>query len=178
MHVDESAIIRQTLDGNTNAFRQLVELHQHRLYRFVCNIVADRHTAEEIAQDSFLKAYEKLSTFDSTRASFQTWLFRIARNRSLNALCKRKPVTTEENDIPFESAPDERLERAEWKRQFDVALDQLKPEQKTVFVLAEIEEMPLREIAIIEDVPLGTVKSRLSRAKNSLRQSLTFNPID
>jgi RNA polymerase sigma-70 factor (ECF subfamily) len=114
-----------------------------------------------------------LARFDSRRASFATWLFTIARNKCFNAMKRRRPqlvqLLPERADC---RTPDFCLSEKEWFEQLDAALDALPFEQEAVFVLAEIHELPLEEIGQIEGVPLGTVKSRLSRAKEKLREFL------
>jgi RNA polymerase sigma-70 factor (ECF subfamily) len=102
-----------------------------------------------------------------------TWLLAIARNKCLNALQKRRPVVLDRlPEAPVRRTPDAELAEAEWFRRLDEVLDALPLAQKTVFVLAEIHGLSLEEIARIERVPVGTVKSRLWRAKEKLRSLL------
>ena len=167
---DDLAVIRRILDGDMDAFRVLVERYQGPLRCFIGNLVADTHEGEDLAQDVFLAAYRNLASYDPGRAAFATWLLTIARNRCLNALAKRRPILLDELPDRVEvRPPDAELSAAEWFGLLDRALDALPFEQKTVFVLAEIQGLSLAEIAAIEGVKPGTIKSRLSRARDKLR---------
>jgi RNA polymerase sigma-70 factor (ECF subfamily) len=170
---DDLATIRSVLDGDLDAFRVLVLKYERPLYRFVLGLVADSHEAEDVAQDVFLAAYRGLSSYDPARSGFTAWLFGIARNKCLRAQKRRRPAPLDK--LPESTggrSPEAVLAEAEWFRLLDFALNTLPFEQKSVFVLAEIEGMSLAEIASVEGVPIGTVKSRLSRAKEKLRGEL------
>ncbi len=170
---EDQDLIRRVLDGDAESFRPLVLRYERPLYRLICNLVPDAHDGEDIAQDVFLTAFRRLASYDPVQGAFSTWLLTIARNKCLNALKKRRPVLLQQlPETPAPSCPDTELSEAEWFNRLDKALDALPFAQKTVFVLAEIEELSLDEIARTEDVPVGTVKSRLSRAKEKLRSSL------
>jgi RNA polymerase sigma-70 factor (ECF subfamily) len=172
MHDDQDAIGR-VLNGDIDSFRLLVQRYQRPLYCFIHNLVSNTHDAEDLAQEVFLTAFRHLAFYDSTQGAFSTWLFTIARNKCLNALRKRRPINLPFlPDTPVPRAPDLELFEAEWFLRLDKALDTLPFAQKTVFVLAEIQELPLEEISQIEGVPVGTIKSRLSRAKEKLRSLL------
>jgi RNA polymerase sigma-70 factor (ECF subfamily) len=170
---DDLAVIRRVLGGDLKAFRILVRNYEGPLHGFIGNLVPDAHEAEDVAQESFLAAYRSLGSYDPARAAFSTWLLTIARNKCLNARQRRRPVPLD--GLPESAAehpPDRELAEAEWFRLLDRALESLPFEQKTVFVLAEIQGLSLEEVAGVEEVPLGTVKSRLSRAKEKLRSLL------
>jgi RNA polymerase sigma-70 factor (ECF subfamily) len=170
---EDRDVIGRVLDGDVESFRLLVEHHEGQLYRLIRNLVPDAHDGEDIAQEVFLTAYRRLATYDSAQGAFSTWLLTIARNKCLSALKKRRPVLLHPlPETPMVRTPDAELTEAEWFRSLDKALDVLPFAQKTVFVLAEIQELSLEEIAQIEGVPLGTVKSRLGRAKEKLRSLL------
>ena len=168
--IDDTALIRRVLDGETDAFRVLVSRHQDALFGLVGNLLPDRHGCEDVAQEALLAAYAKLDRFDNSRASFRTWLLTIARNKCFHWLEKRKPITLAE--LPERSSPAKSgdNEREDFFRQLDAALERLPFEQKTAFVLAELQGLPYEEIAAIEQVKLGTVKSRIARAKAKLRE--------
>jgi RNA polymerase sigma-70 factor (ECF subfamily) len=172
---DDAEVIQSILAGDPESFRILVQRYEAALCRLVRNLTHDLTDWEDVAQDVFVSAYQHLARFDSRRASFATWLFTIARNKCFNAMKRRRPQLV--RDLPERAdcrTPDLCLSEKEWFDQLDAALDALPFEQQTVFVLAEIHELPLEEIGQIEGVPLGTVKSRLSRAKEKLRAS--FRP--
>jgi RNA polymerase sigma-70 factor, ECF subfamily len=171
--IDDEQAIAQVLGGNREAYRVLVERHAPALFRTVRNLIRDAAECEDLVQDVFLAAYTHLRHYDRGRSSFPTWLQTIARNKCLNALKKKRPVlvttlpeTADRRTPGLESVEEETL------RLFDQALANLPFEQRTVFVLAEIQDLPLEEIGKIEGVKLGTVKSRLSRAREKLRAAL------
>lgn len=171
MKNSDANVVQRVVAGQVHEFRVLVERYQDAVYRFVYGLVSHRHAAEDITQDVFFAAYMHLASFDSRRAMFSTWLFTIARNRAINHLkhsehlsrlaCLPEPVDME--------PPRESLGGGDLMEQLDQALSALPAHQKTVFVLAEIEGVPHAEIAEIEQISMGTVKSRLHRAKQRLR---------
>jgi RNA polymerase sigma-70 factor, ECF subfamily len=170
---DDLDVIRRVLGGDVESFRLLVTKYQDRLFCLIRNLVSDAHDAEDVAQEAFLAAYGSLASYDPARAAFSTWLFTIARNKCRNARKRRRPAVLDELPEPTGApAPDAALAEAEWFRQLDEALAALPFEQRTAFVLSEIQGLPLGEVGRIEGVPLGTVKSRVSRAKARLRSLL------
>ena len=182
----DRTLIERVLAGDVEAFRELVERYQRRVFVFVRNLVRHAPDAEDLLQDIFVAAFRKLDSFDAERSQFSTWLLTIARNRCLNHL-KRSAITTISSadfDSPnFEvesrvTQPMDVVLGHEMSARLDAALDLLPLEQRTAFVLAEIQELPYAEIASIEEVELGTIKSRVSRAKQRLRELLSdLNPI-
>jgi RNA polymerase sigma-70 factor, ECF subfamily len=170
----EDQIVAQVLAGKTSEFRKLVERYQRPVFRFASNLIGDEHDAEDITQEVFLAAFNHLASYNAKRALLLTWLFTIARNRCVNYLKRTRPVIDGEaiaNTQPAASS-DESARNEFWSR-LDEALDALPIEQKTAFVLAEIEGLPYADIALIERTTLGTVKSRIHRAKQSLRAPMT-----
>ncbi len=171
--MDDASIIRRVMAGEVDAFRALVERYQGPLFSLVRNLVGDRQECEDIVQEVFMAAYAHLRGYDPGRSRFSTWLHALAHYRCINAWKKQRPRPTaqlpEEMDL---RGPETALCEEEWYRQLDEGLAALPPEQKTVFVLAEIQELSHEEIAHLEGVAVGTVKSRLSRAKDKLRSFL------
>ena len=151
----------------------VVARYQASLFRFAYNLIGNRQDAEDIVQEVFVAAYRHRAKFDARRGQLSTWLFTIARNRCINFL-KRSRLPTVPVDARTLAQP--QASQTDARRDFWEALDQalaaLPLEQKTVFVLAEIEQLAYREIAEIEATSLGTVKSRLHRAKRALRACL------
>ncbi len=163
-------IVVQVLAGKTSEFRKLVEQYHQPVFRFARNLIGDEHDAEDITQEVFLAAFDHLASYNAKRASLLTWLFTLARNRCVNYLKRTRPVIDGEaiaNTQPATSSDDSA--RNEFWSRLDEALDALPIEQKTAFVLAEIEGLPYADIAHIEQTTLGTVKSRIHRAKQRLR---------
>jgi RNA polymerase sigma-70 factor (ECF subfamily) len=162
--------VRRVIAGDREEFRSLVERHQRALFGFVRALLPGLQDREDVVQDAFVAAFQKLDTFDPARGSFAAWLFRIARNRALNEVGRRRPV-------PMERVP-EREERRSTAPEplafglLDRALAALPIPQRSAFLLAEIHELPYDEIARIEGVRPGTVKSRVARARARLRGAL------
>jgi RNA polymerase sigma-70 factor (ECF subfamily) len=169
---EDLEVIRRILAGDTDAFRLLVVRYQRPLFCLIRNLVPGPD-AEDIAQDVFLAAFANLAGFDQARAGFSTWLFTIARNRCLAALKKRRPVLCARLPERADSrTPEAEASEEEWFRRLDAALEQLPFGQRTAFVLAQMQGLALDEIARIEGVSVGTVKSRLGRARDKLRALL------
>ena len=169
----ETEIIRQILDGDTESFRLLLARYEKPVVRMIRNITYDKESCEDIAQEVFLTAYKKLASFDPDRSNFSTWLFTIARNKSLNELKKKKPLSM--SNLPEMSNPhnpsDEMAEREFFDR-LDKILQTMPSRQRRAFILAEFENLSYEEIAQIEGARLGTIKSRINRAKKKLRKAL------
>lgn len=167
---EDAQIVLQILSGKTGEYRRLVERYQQPVFRFVQNVIGDRHDAEDITQEVFVAAFDNLRSFDARRASLLTWLFTIARNRAVNYLKRRRLPRAGVDVRSIESqTPTDDVARHEFWRLLDEALDSLPIEQKTAFVLAEIEQLSYADIASVERTTLGTVKSRIHRAKQALR---------
>jgi RNA polymerase sigma-70 factor (ECF subfamily) len=174
--IDEQAIIKNIINGDVESFRLLVERYQKSVMRMAGNIIRDRHICEDIAQDVFFTAYKKLKTFNNEQGSFSTWLFTIARNKSLNAIKKKKiPLAGELSEIVAERNSPDILQQQEFLNELDRQLHSLPRNQNTVFVLAEFEKLPYEQIAQIEGVRIGTVRTRLHRAKRKLAKALRLD---
>lgn len=168
----ENEIIARVKAGCTSDFEHLVRWYQGLLFRIVGNLV-DGSMVEDLVQDVFLAAFSQIQGFDPRRGSFRTWIYRIARNRALNAAKKkREQLSTEEPVIVDKRTPSHDLLAKEAYRRLDQALNELKFQDRVIFVLAELEGLSYAEIARIEELALGTVKSRLARIKIKLRNAL------
>jgi RNA polymerase sigma-70 factor (ECF subfamily) len=172
VEIDDRELVTRVLVGHTDEFRVLVDRHQPSIFRFASGLIGNREEAEDVTQDAFLAAFANLSGFDSSRAAFSTWLFTIARNRCLNLLKQRRPIALTEPDSIGDVASADPIVSQELSLQLDRALVALPVEQRSAFVLAEIEELPYTEIARIERTSVGTVKSRIHRAKQRLQSLL------
>jgi RNA polymerase sigma-70 factor (ECF subfamily) len=171
--IDEQTIIKNVVNGDIESFRLLVEKHQKPVIRMIGNIVSDKHICEDIAQEVFFAAYKKLRTFNNEQSSFSTWLFTIARNKSLNAIKKKKiPLAGELTEIADSKNSPDILEQQEFLNELDRHLHSLPHNQKTIFVLAEFEKLPYEQIAQIEGIRIGAVRTRLHRAKKKLAKAL------
>ncbi len=170
---EEIGIIRQVLNGHTDSFELLVQRYQQPLVRMIRNIIGNSQASEDIGQDVFFTAYRKLSSFDPASSKFSTWLFTIARNKSFNWLKKKKPLSL--SNLPEntdERSPCDDLLQKEFFANLDAALNSLAAKQRVAFVLAEFEGLPYEEIAQIEGTKIGTIKSRINRAKKKLAKAL------
>ena len=165
----EEHIVARILAGETGGFRQLVDQYRLPVFRFTRNLIGDEHDAEDVAQEVFLAAFNNLASYDAKRAALQTWLFTIARNRCVNYLKRKRPIVDGVIAKTERAASSNKPARNEFWKQLDEALEALPIEQKTAFILAEIEDLPYADIAHIEQTSLGTVKSRIHRAKQRLR---------
>jgi len=172
--------VRNAKKGNQNAFEKLVLKYQKRIYYSVRKIILDHDDTNDIAQDTFVKAYSNLHRFDE-RFSFYPWLHRIAVNTTLNFQAKTSRVKTtftnstedEVNQIAFNNEnPLEGVIEIEFKEKLTAALQQLPFDQRMVFILRTSDELSYQEISEQLDISVGTVMSRLSRARTKLRELL------
>lgn len=179
---DEKQLIRECLAGRTEAFGELVIRYQDRLFNALSGIMGSPDDARDIAQDAFVQAFQKLKTFRG-QSAFYSWLFRIALNAaaSQKRRTKRKPASIDAardqsaNDPPDrrpDAAPSHALEANERRAAVQSALAQLPAEFRVPLVLKEIDGMKYHEIAVIVGCPVGTVRSRIHRARTELRQRL------
>jgi RNA polymerase sigma-70 factor (ECF subfamily) len=166
--VTEQALIRRSKAGDRAAFGELVSRYQVPVYRVVRGVLADQVECEDVAQEVFLKAYANLSKFRG-ESGFFTWLYRIAVNEALRAR-KRRGFTPAEAAPELEAppAPDPE-EGGPSLHTVERLLRKLSDEFRSIVVLRDIEGLSYQEIAESLDIPLGTVESRLFRARQELR---------
>jgi RNA polymerase sigma-70 factor (ECF subfamily) len=170
---EETDVIRRVVSGDTESFRLLLERYERPVIRMIRNITGNEQVCEDLAQEVFLAAYTKLKTFDPARSRFSTWLFTIARNKAVNAAKKKRPVSLADPPQHADlNGPVDAAARQEFLDRFDNALLTLPPKLRSALVLAEFEQLPYEEIAQIEGVRLGTIKSRIHRARNRLMKTL------
>ncbi len=183
---DESALVAQAKAGDQNAFGELVNRYERKIYRLAKNITRNDEDAEDVLQDAFLKAYSHLDNFKGD-SKFYTWIVRIAVNEALMRLRKRKTDRSVPLDEPmdlgeetvnreiavWEDNPEQRYSKEEWRQILDEAVESLKPDFRTVFVLRDIEELSTEETAEALGISVPAVKSRLLRARLALREKLT-----
>lgn len=168
----ENEIIARVKAGYASDFEHLVRLYQSALFRIVGNLV-DGSMVEDLVQDVFLAAFSQIQGFDPQRGTFRTWIYQIARNRALNAGKKKRELLTAEDPVIADMrTPSHDLLVKEAYSRLDRALGELKFQDRVIFVLAELEGLSYAEIARIEELALGTVKSRLARIKMKLRNAL------
>jgi RNA polymerase sigma-70 factor (ECF subfamily) len=183
---DESALVARARTGDVQAFTELVNHYERKIYRLAKHITQNDEDAEDVLQETFLKAYEHLDSFQGN-SKFYTWIVRIGVNEALMKLRKRKgdrtvpldePVDTGEEMVAREIAvwednPEQRYSREEMREILDSAIKTLKPDFRTVFILRDIEELSTEETAESLGISVPAVKSRLLRARLALREKLT-----
>jgi len=178
--VNDEQLIEQTLNGNRDAFGELVTKYQVRLYNTMIQVVGSTEDAYDVAQEAFLQAYLRLDTFRKS-SKFYTWLYRIAFNVAMGMRRSRKirawndTVSQElaENVEDHSRRPEEHLISKENIQFVQDSLNELDNEFRTVIVLRELEDFSYEEIAEITEVPVGTVRSRLHRARGMLKDIFT-----
>lgn len=175
----DGELIAETLRGHREAFGVLVRRYQDRLYNAMVHTVGNAEDARDVVQDTLLQAFRRLETFRSSSA-FYTWLYRIALNTAASRRRRKQvPVSVDHaretrGDEPVDAgpAPGERLEREERCRRVRQAIALLPEEQRAVLVLRDLDGLHYEEIAVILDLPVGTVRSRLHRARLQFRDVL------
>lgn len=177
---DDTHLVQETLAGSQVSFQLLVERYEGRLFALARHYTRNQVDVEDIVQDSFLKAYRRLESFDH-RSSFYTWLYRIAVNTILDSLKRkgRSPVAVVEDPemlaqpAPVEScAPSVGMERDEIVQVTHKILEQIPDIFRTVLVLRELEGLAYQEIADTLGISIGTVESRLFRARGRFKEKL------
>jgi RNA polymerase sigma-70 factor (ECF subfamily) len=177
---DDASLIAATLAGDTAAFGRLVGLYEDRLYNSLLRVLGSSEDARDIAQEAFVQAFLKLKTFRGSSA-FYTWLYRIAYNLAMSHARRERKTTSldgvkaEWGSEPMDGqpAPDADALRQEQAEQVHAGLAALSVEYRQVLVLREIDGCRYEEIADILELPIGTVRSRLFRARLQLRDYLT-----
>ena len=182
--LDDSGLVAAFLNGQKRAFNILVDRYQARLLNFVYRTTGDRERAEDLVQETFIRVYRHLHRFDQSK-KFSTWIYTIAsnlaknelRNRSRNPLilfqaikknwdADQKPLEWEDNTF----RPDDLFRKRHLRQMVESAVEELPEHHRVVFVLRELEGKTYEEIAEITSCNLGTVKSRLNRARNNVAQ--------
>lgn len=180
----DKVLVRRVQQGEKQAFDLLVLKYQHRLIKLISRYIRDSAEVYDVAQESFLKAYRALPNFRGDSA-FYTWLYRIAINTAKNHLVSqaRRPPDSDvdsaeaeqfdgESDLKEYATPERMLLKEEIERTVIDAIDQLPPDLRTAITLRELEGMSYEEIAQTMDCPIGTVRSRIFRAREAINRRL------
>jgi RNA polymerase sigma-70 factor (ECF subfamily) len=171
----DAELVERALDGAEPAYRELVQRYERPVFAVIVRMVRDPARAEELAQDTFVKAFAALHTYDIGR-SFSTWLLSIAHHAAVDHLRKRAIDTTEFTDDVAdrrEPSPETLLERAELATALQDAIGRLRPEYRELIALQYDNELGYAAIAEITGLPVGTVKSYLHRARKELAGHLS-----
>lgn len=179
----DHTLIENCLAGRRDAFGQLVERYQNRLFHSLVHLLGSTEDAQDAAQDAFVQAFEKLASFRG-QSQFYSWLFRIAFNTAVSAKRKtrrmsvsldgrRESTGAEPSDVNPSTEPSYAMDVSDRQRLVRQALAELSEEFRTALVLKEMDGMSYEEIADVIEVPLGTVRSRIHRARLEMRDKLS-----
>ncbi len=180
-------LVKKTLRGDNQAFEELVQIYQNKVYALSYRYMGNEDDAYDMSQESFIKAYRSLKSFKGD-SSFGTWIYRITTNVCLDEIRRRKrrvvPLSLDEplatldgNGVEKEIADtsltaDRIYEQKEFSENLQKLLDEMKPEHKSAIVLRDVMELSYEEIAVVLDCSIGTVKSRINRARTVLQKKL------
>jgi RNA polymerase sigma-70 factor (ECF subfamily) len=174
--------------GREPAYRELIGRYQRPVFSLIYRMVRDREKSEDLAQETFIKVLNAIERYDPSY-KFSSWIFKIAHNTALDHLRKKEPETLSMQGSPnartdaeieassitpesHDENPEQYTSNRELGSEIDRAIATLRPEYRTAIILCHIEGRPYEEIAEIMDVPLGTVKTYIHRARNDLKKQL------
>jgi RNA polymerase sigma-70 factor, ECF subfamily len=176
--ISDAEYVRRLQHGETDAFEILVRRHEKTIFNLVYRMLGDYDEAAETSQEVFLSAYRAIDRFRGD-ANFSTWLYRIAlnhtstRRKSLNRRRQRHmPIEDTEPVRDPQPGPAETIEKKEIRERVQRALNTLEPDDATVILLRDLQDIPYEEVARLLEIPVGTVKSRLHRARQALKSQL------
>ena len=179
-HHEEKNLIVKAKRGDTKAFESLVRKYQKPIYYLCYRMTGAHQAADDLSQDVFIKAYFALSRFKE-ELNFFSWIRKIAVNRAINYLKvwkREKPMggndmrVSQNPDAPPQEMPEETYQRKQMEKTFKRALQELSAEQRAIFILKVYENQNYEQIAMTLDIPQGTVMSRLSRARQKLKNAM------
>ncbi len=177
MQQHDRQLARQITNGTPGAWASFVDAYGPRLHRLTRRYTACEADAEDLTQEVFVALFQSMAAYRG-EASLATWSYRVALNHCLKHAAKTRPITVPYDDAreqpePAERGPAHQAARRELSGQLHTALDNLSPDHRTIVILHELHEMTYAECAAVLEVPIGTVKSRLSTAFRRLRSSLS-----
>lgn len=187
----EAQLIAAHRDGDPTALAELLRGYQRRVYAVCARMIRDEHEARDLTQDTLVRIIERLDTYDG-RAALSTWIIRIAMNLCFSHLRKRKlrshqsldhpsPGGLEQGEAPpmiarlpdpREHAADRRITQQETRQRLLEAMNRLDPEVRAILILRDLQDLDYQQVAEVLEIPIGTVKSRLFRAREALRSRL------
>ncbi len=184
--VDDSELARLAELGREPAFRELLIRYERPIFSLIYRMVRDRELAEDLAQETFVRAFNAIASYNSSY-KFNSWIFKIASNHTINYLRKGKLDTVSifgtsdeglgDRELQIKSItenPHEFTERRELGGRIEVAIGELREEYRMAILLYHVEGYSYKEIADIMDIPLGTAKTYLSRARKELKKHLEY----
>ncbi|HUP90575.1 MAG TPA: sigma-70 family RNA polymerase sigma factor [Longimicrobiales bacterium] len=184
----DQEVVALARQGREAAYRELIGRYQRPVFSLIFRLVRDREKSEDLAQETFIKVLNAIERYDPSY-KFSSWIFKIAHNTSLDHLRKKEPMTLSLDGSPHaqtdseieasqlqalstEETPEDYASSRELGGHLEVAIAKLRPEYRTAVILCHVEGRPYEEIAEIMEVPLGTVKTYIHRARNELKQHL------
>ena len=177
--MEDKFLVEQTLNGNKNAFKLLVVRYQRPIFSFVKKFNVPDQRIEELAQETFLKAYKNLQSFHGEKGTFAGWLFTISKNLVLNEKKKKEESYEDSNAVEnhisednLDQSPAIVMERKQNVLRVNKLINMLPDPFKSAVILSYMEELSLQEIATMEQCEVGTIKSRIHRGKNLLIKML------
>jgi RNA polymerase sigma-70 factor (ECF subfamily) len=181
----DQPLVQAALRGDLHAFERLVERHRDVVFRVAARLVGSDEEAEDVTQDTFLRAFHRLDRYRG-EAAFRSWLLRIAHNTAVTYVTRKRapshsPLDALAEDVAAaeqRGGPAEQLERRERLKRLDTKIKGLSPGHRAVLVLRDIEGLSYDEIARVTDAPIGTVKARLHRARDEFVDVLRHNTYD
>jgi len=183
LHYTDEDLVQKIKNGDIDAFDQLVQRYEGKIYSVAYRFMGNHADAGDLAQDTFIRMYQALPSFRGD-SSFATWLYRVAANACRDELRKRQRRRSVSMDEMIEASPanmpaaasdyspEETAQRHETQRQVQECLNQLSNDHRLILVMREIQGLSYEEIASVLDCSLGTVKSRISRARNALKEKI------
>lgn len=181
---EDDLLVKKAIGGDETAYKELVNKYEQQLFYHILKMVKNREQIEDLVQESFVKAFDNLNSY-STNYAFSTWLYRIATNHTIDYLRKKKlqtlsidePVKTRDGEmqmqLPDESAgTDRRIIRQQRQKMVQKAIADLPDKYRKVIEMRHMEEKSYQEIADVLDLPLGTVKAHIFRARELLYKEL------
>ncbi len=176
---EDARWIESAIAGDAEAFGCLVSKYQNRLYNSMVHFLRDETEAEDVVQESFVSSFTRLSRFRGN-SSFYTWLYRIAVNAAISRRRKKRPRVSVERDLGDAATgidgsgplPGDQMEQDERSVQLHAALNRLGDEHRLILVLRELDGLSYEDISEVLDTPVGTVRSRLHRARSQLKDEL------
>lgn len=186
--LDDKELAARACEGRDRAFRELLARYERPVFSLVFRMVRDRETAEDVAQEAFIKAFNAIGTYNP-QYKFSSWIFKVANNLAIDRLRKRELETVSIHGSPHAHSddeedrtsitltssgetPEEYVENRELGGQIDEAIGTLRPEYRTAVLLRHVEGHSYEEVAQIMDVPLGTVKTYIHRGRAELKELL------
>ena len=181
---NDTELISKAIDGDQDAYAKLLKKYKGAIYSLIYKMVRNKQDTEDLVQEAFIKAFQSLSSFNDEYA-FSTWLFKIATNNCIDYLRKQKlktlsidkPIDAEDGDLYIELVdkkedPEKGLLNREKKSKIDIAIESLPPIYRYTIILRHKEDKSYEEISQILNIPIGTVKARIFRAREMLKVAL------